>query len=1575
VKRMITIGIAALAVASACLCASLAGSVLISSAAAEETAGPAGSPEALEHGGLSPRSFLAQRDADATNDTPVPGRYIVVLKDSVDHPGSIAEAQTEQSGRDLGFVYRSAFKGYSAKLPKGVAEALRRDPRVKYVARDRKVKITSQITPFGVSRIFAPENETLDIDGIDDVRVNADVAVIDTGIDYTHPDLNVVGRIDCTVEVCDSNGTDGNGHGTHVAGTIGAIDNGSGVVGVAPGVRLWAVRVLNNQGEGYDSWILAGIDWVTAHASEIEVANMSIAGYGPLPAENEAISASVDAGVVYSVSAGNDGRNAAGQRPANIPDAITVSALADYDGKPGGLGSPTCNWGPDDSLATFSNWGSSVDIAAPGACVYSTWKGGGYAYDSGTSMAAPHVAGAAAVLASKSNPTSRKDVEAIRQSLVDEGSLAWADASEDAMAEPLLYLGSKPLTGTEVATAGFSNLDGKSVTLNGAVNARGLETEYQFEYGTTTEYGQKAPASLGKLAAGTKYTTVSETISGLKPEQTYHYRLVAKNSSGTIYGPDRAFIPSRWTIQTPASEPVAQRGEWLNSVSCSTKESCMAVGHYYYDDNLLVSYQMNGAQWSHRSMPTPEGEGFSEPDEVSCKTSSTCTAVGKYQTQNGVVVPLIERWNGTSWSIQSISPPYSGAPYSRLRSVSCVSLTECMAVGYYKNSEGTWVNYSARWKNNSWTTLSTPNPAGSLENDLEDVSCTSASSCVAVGWYRPNSGGLRAEIMAWNGSSWTLQASAENYETLYGVSCTSAEFCEAVGIGPTAVTWNGSKWSAQKAQGPAGSSYAYLYDVSCTSPSYCMAVGGSFQGPRGSGLAEAWGGASWKPQTMSRMSEARDLMWGVSCVEFAGCSAVGGAAVGEEDALIESLKDVATSDASNVAASQATLNGTVNPGGLSTTYHFEYGKTPSYGTSVPAPDASAGSGSSAMEVSQELTELQAETTYHYRVVASNAKGTLYGEDESFRTGTVPPEFKFTFGSYGSGNGQLNRPKGIAVDKEGNVWVVDSNNNRVVKFNPKGEYLSKFGTAGTGNGQFATPHDIAFTANGNIWVTDTGNYRVQEFDPSGKYLAQFGSSGTGSGKFTYPKGIAIGPNGHIWVSDYLYRRVEEFSASGEFIRAVGQGGEEQITFSYPDGIAVDSAGSVWVADWHNNRVQELSSTGGLLGKFGIEGEGDGQLKGPSAIDIKPSGDLVITDRSTGRVQQFTTAGEYVTQFGYHNVSEQEGVAVAPNGIVYVSQSNQHGIEKWQQPSPEVVTQAASTISTTGATLTGTVNPRGLLTSYHFEYGPTVNYGNRVPVTNKEVGAGTEAVKVNEAIAGLTPGTTYHFRLVASNSKITIFGKDLTFTSASTAVPDGVFIGNGSAQPSFESEKYPVTLEGKEWGAGLPKFTFAKGFEVDCKTGHFTSSLQKGPQTGISLTPTYGGCSARVSGGAYIEEGADVVTSGCTYLESIPSTSTPPYYQVNTSLFCEEAKPMKVKIYANSKKQTVICTITLSDIGSPGISGTEIENLGSGSERSIAIGQSVNGIHYTSSSNVFCPNKIGEEGTNGTYSAITLLEGFY
>ena len=377
--------------------------------------------------------------------------HIIVFNDGVDArdaAGSLASAH----GLTVNNVYSHALSGMAAVVPAGRLKALANDPRVAFVEENQAVQA---FLPTGIDRSDADLNSVSGIAG-DGGEVDVDVAIIDTGIDLDHPDLNVFKWTNCarkgpkntSCKGGDSGADDGAGHGTHVAGTVAARDNGDSVVGMAPGARLWAVKVLGNDGSGWMNWIIAGVDYVAQNSASIEVANMSLGCACSSSALDAALTNAVAQGVTFAVAAGNSMSDSAGYSPANHDDVITVSAVADFDGQPGGLSDQTvtfssCTERDDDSLACFSNFGASVDIAAPGVSILSTYMGGGTATMSGTSMASPHVAGAAALLLAVDSTLSPADV---RAALV---ASAWAqsgpggfDGDTDGIAEPMLNAGS-----------------------------------------------------------------------------------------------------------------------------------------------------------------------------------------------------------------------------------------------------------------------------------------------------------------------------------------------------------------------------------------------------------------------------------------------------------------------------------------------------------------------------------------------------------------------------------------------------------------------------------------------------------------------------------------------------------------------------------------------------------------------------------------------------------------------------------------------------------------------------------------------------------------------------------------------------------------------------------------------------------------------------------------------------------------------------------------------------------------------------------------------------------------------------
>ena len=346
-----------------------------------------------------------------------PNSYIVVFKESVKNVPEVASEMARTHGAAMGFTYEHAIKGFSATIPEARLAQLKNDPRVESVEPDLLVTAfqTTIYFPWGIDKINAEPTPSPTFNG-SGVRIY----IIDTGIG-PHSDLNIKGGISYVPRV--KSYSDDNGHGTHVAGTTAAISDGFdvtyngynyNVVGAAYAADLYAVKVLDKNGSGQLSWVIAGVDYVTAakvkSLSTPMVANMSLGVYTgstSYTALDTAVKKSISMGVVYAIAAGNDGKDAKYSSPAHVVEAITVGA-----------------YGPDYKLATWSNWGTIVDLNAPGVGILSTWKGGGYNMISGTSMAAPHVAGTAALYLS--NPSNKYNTaEKVRNDLVTAATENW----------------------------------------------------------------------------------------------------------------------------------------------------------------------------------------------------------------------------------------------------------------------------------------------------------------------------------------------------------------------------------------------------------------------------------------------------------------------------------------------------------------------------------------------------------------------------------------------------------------------------------------------------------------------------------------------------------------------------------------------------------------------------------------------------------------------------------------------------------------------------------------------------------------------------------------------------------------------------------------------------------------------------------------------------------------------------------------------------------------------------------------------------------------------------------------------
>ena len=286
-------------------------------------------------------------------------------------------------------------------------------------------------------------------------------------------------------------------------------------------------------------------------------------------------------------------------------------------------------------------------------------------------------------------------------------------------------------------------------------------------------------------------------------------------------------------------------------------------------------------------------------------------------------------------------------------------------------------------------------------------------------------------------------------------------------------------------------------------------------------------------------------------------------------------------------------------------------------------------------------------------------------------------FDLTWGSVGTGNSQFTLPTRVATDSSGNVYVGDTGNHRIQKFNSSGTFITKWGAtllgapiAGTGDGEFTSPEGVATDSSSNVYVADTGNNRIQKFNSTGGFLTKWGSVGTGTSQFSGPRGVATDSSSNVYVADTGNNRIQKFNSSGSFITQWGTAGTGNGQFSLPSGVATDSSGNVYVADAGNSRIQKFDSSGTFITQWGSAGTGNGQFGTTLDVATGSHGNVIVADGTNNRIQKFRPSGTFINTWGSLGTGTGQfngpsGVAVASTDHVYVVDRANNRIQKFHE----------------------------------------------------------------------------------------------------------------------------------------------------------------------------------------------------------------------------------------------------------------------------------------------------------------------
>jgi hypothetical protein len=554
------------------------------------------------------------------------------------------------------------------------------------------------------------------------------------------------------------------------------------------------------------------------------------------------------------------------------------------------------------------------------------------------------------------------------------------------------------------------------------------------------------------------------------------------------------------------------------------------------------------------------------------------------------------------------------------------------------------------------------------------------------------------------------------------------------------------------------------------------------------------------------------------------------------------LPDVSTKAPTSLTPGGATLNGTVNPDDAgNATCEFQYAtsasykETGSYDQTVSC-SKSVPSSNSAEPVSAELTGLDRDrTAYHYRLVATNANGTSYGNDERLpATGDV---YQSQFNGSETEAGYFSA-SALTVNADGDVFVADERDDVVDEFNSSGsgKPLVEFKGSETPGGSFGNgigdPEGLAVNADGDLFVVDAYNNVVDEFNATGQYVSQITGSETEAARFFLPEGVAVNSSGDVYVSETGSGGADliEFNPTG-----TGRPIAELKIGGFPHALAFAPSGDLYVTSDSGQDVRELDPSGTLLREFNGSETPQGSSFHPGAVAVAPSGEVYIADTRAQVVDRFSSTGGYISQFDGSETpagafSGEMALAVNASEEVYVGSGEVVDLfsKATPPPPPSATISAVTAVSAHSATVEGEVNPNGYKTTYHVEYSSDgVNWASSEEAS---AGEGASEVPVSQTLSGLNGHTTYHVRLVAVSAVGTNTSGEVTF-------PTLVYPARVSGTGATDITAGEATLRATIYPEGQPVATYRFEYGPTAAYGSVgEGTVDSGVPSPVSLTLT-------------------------------------------------------------------------------------------------------------------------------------------